>query len=123
MRKIDFIVQTFMIMLAPIFLLAGIIGNPGMPLTELLYAQLFIGPWQFFGSLITWIKNLKQPSSLFKSLISIHLTASTIYLFLTLLLIDFISDGFFHIWITVIPWLLALFYYVLSYLRIKRYHK
>ena len=123
MKNFDFVFQTLVIALTLVFVLAGIFRDGEIPLFPLICAQLVIGPWQFFGSLIRYTRYLKYPSSLYKTLLSVHFITSTLYLLITFLLMDFVSNNFFQIWIMIIPWVLALFYYVLSYLKVKRYRK
>ena len=123
MKNLDFAFQTFVIALTLVFVLAGIFRDGEITLLPLICAQLFIGPWQFFGSSIRYAKYRKHPSSQYKTLLSVHFITSTLYLLITFLLMDFVSNNFFQIWIMIIPWVLALYYYVLSYLKVKGYRK
>ena len=123
MKKFDFIVQTLIVLVALILILTGVIAQREVPLFQLMCLQLLIGPWQYISSLITWIKNLGHPPSLYKKLIAVHLAVASLYLLITILITGYLGDGFYQVWMIVIPWLLALFYYTLSFLSVRRHHK
>ena len=123
MRKFDFIIQTLMILTALILTLAGIITQKEVLLFQLLCLQLLIGPWQYISSLIALIINRKHPPSLYSKLIAVHFATASLYLLITILITGYLSDGFYQMWIMAIPWLLALFYYILSFLSVRRHHK
>lgn len=123
MRKFDFITQTVIIAATLIFIVTGLVREGKIQWFTVIFAQLFIGPWQFLGSSIKYARSLKNPPSLYKTLLSTHFITSTLYLLITLLVMDFVEGHFFQIWIMVIPWILALFYYVLSYLKLRGRHK
>ena len=63
MKNLDFVFQTLVIALMLVFVLTGIFRDGKVPLFPLVCAQLVIGPWQFFGSLIRYARYLKHPSS------------------------------------------------------------
>ena len=123
MRKFDLIIQTLMILAALILILSGIIARQEVPLLQVMCLQLLIGPWQYISSLINWIINLGHPPSLYKRLIAVHLTTASLYLLTTILITGYLGDGFYQVWMIIIPWLLALFYYILSFLSVRRHHK
>ncbi len=123
MRKFDFIIQSLIIGLGFVFTLSGLFRSGEFYWFFLIYAQLFLGPWQFVSSLVNYIAALNQPASLYKNLVTIHLYLSVLYLTLTGGLMALYNFEPSLSWIMIIPWLLGLYYYVLSYLKIKRQHR
>ena len=123
MKKFDFIIQSLIIGLAFGFSFFGFSREGEFYWFFFMYAQLFLGPWQFISSLINFIAAFNRPTSTYKNLVNIHLSLSVLYLSLTGGLTVFTKFEPSLVWIMIIPWLLGTFYYILSYLKIKGYSK
>ena len=123
MKKLDFIAQSLIIGLALGFTLYGLVQDGEFYWLVPIYAQLFLGPWQFISSLVNFISTWNQPASIYKNLVNIHLYLSVLYLGVTVGLR--VSTGFepSPAWIMIIPWLLGLYYYAIAYLKMKGHNK
>ncbi|MEO1050895.1 MAG: hypothetical protein AAFX87_09715 [Bacteroidota bacterium] len=119
MRTLSAIVQSLLIAIALGLLITVITtGNTGY-FFGLLYVQLFLGPWQYFSSLFNLHRLKKQPKW-FRDGIRIHLGASTLYLTSLFLMSDgTMSKALMIIMVFSIPWLLGIFYFLLTIKRLR----
>lgn len=103
MKYIDLSIQTLIMLFALGLLIISVGGNEGIEV--LLYAQLFLGPWQLLSSLVSIIA--RSPFYVNKR---IHFFASILYL------IFLYAYGMQSIMLLIIPsWTLGLLYYVLTW--------
>lgn len=111
MKYIDFTLQTIILLLTA----AGFVYDPKAWVMCILYAQIVLGPWQYFSSLISVITR----APFFKQK-RIHLIVSTIYLLLLYLGtlknvhgISFPDEAIFPAF-TIPAWILALYYFAIT---------
>lgn len=110
MKYIDFGIQTLIMGFAVVLLITDF-GESGWPLS-ILYAQLLMGPWQFFSSLISVV----APAEFYKAK-QIHLIISSVYL---LILWGgsnaelSMSASWVSVFLTVPAWILAIYYYSIT---------
>ena|SRR5690349_16997440 len=110
MKYIDFGIQTLIFGFA-IVLLATTFSESGWPLS-ILYAQLFMGPWQFFSSLIS-----VAARSEFHKAKRIHLFTSIAYLLILwggANVQHTVPAELVGVFLTVPAWILAIYYYVIT---------
>jgi len=111
MKYIDFGIQTLILAFA-IILLATTWNESDWPLS-ILFAQLFMGPWQFLSSLVSVITRTELHKEK-----QIHLFTSIAYLMILVLGSNTgqsIPKEFTLFFVTVPAWLLAIYYYYLTY--------
>lgn len=111
MKYIDFGIQTLIFGFA-LVLLATTWSESDWPLS-VLFAQLFMGPWQFFSSLVSVITR----TELYREK-QIHLFTSIGYLMVLVLGANAgqsVPKEFVLFFATVPAWLLAIYYYYLTY--------
>jgi len=115
MRYIDFTIQT-LIMLFGIFILTASWGEPGWP-SPIVVAQMFLGPWQVLSSVV----GVAARSAAHKAK-RIHLIASGLY-FLVMVFANGMASTLNYEWsdtvimsyLIIPPWILALYYYSITW--------
>ena len=99
MKYVDIIGQTALLLLTAMMIV-------GYSWSGLMYGQLFIGVWQMISSIVSVITGTPD-----RNLRRIHLLLAVTYL--VLLAVGFVNHQFFFL--TVPPWMLAIFYYTITW--------
>jgi hypothetical protein len=99
MKYLDIIGQTAILFLTGMMAIA-------YSWSGLMYGQLFIGIWQMISSIVSVIAGTPN-----KNLRRIHLVVAATYL--VLLYVGFTNHEFFFL--TVPPWMLAIYYYTITW--------
>jgi hypothetical protein len=110
MKYLDFGIQTLIFGFAFVLLITAL-GESGW-LLSILYAQLLMGPWQFFSSLISVAARAE-----FHQAKRIHLIISIVYLLILWGGVNAersLSEQWVSIFLTVPPWILAIYYYSIT---------
>jgi len=109
MKYIDFGIQTLIFGFAVVLLITSL-GESGW-LLSILYAQLLMGPWQFFSSLISVVARAE-----FHEAKRIHLVISIVYLVLLwgVINVGSTSEQWVRVFWTVPAWTLAIYYYFIT---------
>lgn len=120
-KYVDLIVQTLCIGLAVLLLLTALMGHDPADTDwamSVLYAQMILGPWQMLSSgisIFTWapLRRMKI----------IHFVIAVGYI-LSLMLLSSLeavrSETFLNWFITIPAWILALYYYFLTWCWVTR---
>ncbi len=110
MKYLDVIVQTLIILLGLVVVIMSFVLQESDWMFSILYAQLLLGPWQMLSSIVSVI--VKAP--LYKAK-QYHLILSSIYL-VVLMIIGISLPMLASIaFLLILPWALAIYYYVLSW--------
>lgn len=114
MKSIDFLIQTAVLLATLVLALAGF-ADRSMWLFVML-AQLFIGFWQYVGGIV-WL--IAYPKIKSRRIYIVVATAYLIVLFLGAEYYNMINRFSHNIWygayVFGLPWLLAIYYYVITW--------
>jgi hypothetical protein len=109
-NKIDWFVQTLMIVAAVLVLLSGLIDEKNLFLMRII--QFAVGAWQFCGGLVWAISDFRRP-------VRIYVLTASLYLLSLVVLYQLKVNYpvFMKYYVFGLPWVFAIVYYVLTWKR------
>jgi hypothetical protein len=113
MRYIDWIVQSVLLVLGFLAVIAMLAGHESI--MPFILAELILSIWQYLGCLMTRTTHIYL-----RRLRAVYLQLSTTYLVLLLFSITIpaptvVPGTLYYVYAFVIPWCLAIFYYVITW--------